>query len=135
MELVGVRNRIRVINNSMCTNPAAVIRSSESIPARQHLLLGGSNKKLDFTPLTGFLAESGNAAYLFGRDAKDLNRQLGDCCPVFETMEEAFQAAVRNAIPGEVVMLAPGCASMDQFRDFEDRGNVFKRIAKEWLES
>lgn len=135
MELVGEKGGVPVFNNSMCTNPAAVIRSSESLSARQHLLIGGSNKKLDFSPLTGYLAASGHAPYLYGRDAEDINRQLGGQYPVYGTMADAFQAAVRNAKAGEVVMLAPGCASMDQFRDFEDRGNVFRAIAKEWLES
>jgi UDP-N-acetylmuramoylalanine--D-glutamate ligase len=135
MEVLGEKDGVRVINNSMCTNPAAVVSSSMAIPALQHLLLGGSNKRLDFGPLQTYLSKSQNRAYLFGRDAEDLNKQLGGGHPVFETMSEAFQDAVRNANAGEVVMLAPGCASMDQFRDFEDRGNVFKSIAKEWLES
>ena len=137
MELVGEKNGVRVINNSMCTNPAAVVASSRSIPARQHLLVGGSNKKLDFGPVLKYMIATGNKhrLYLFGRDAKEVNTSLGGENPVFETMAEAFQAAIRNAKAGEVVMLAPGCASMDQFRDFEDRGNVFKTIAKEWLES
>jgi UDP-N-acetylmuramoylalanine--D-glutamate ligase len=135
MEAVGEKNGVKVINNSMCTNPAAVISSSRAIAARQHLLLGGSNKKLDFEPLQNYLEKSHNKAYLFGCDAESLNAQLGGGFPVFETMAEAFQDAVRNANAGEVIMLAPGCASMDQFRDFEDRGNVFKTMAKEWLES
>jgi len=135
MEVVGEKKGIRVINNSMCTNPAAVISSSQAVKAPQHLLLGGSNKRLDFAPLQNYLEKSHNKAYLFGRDAEALNAQLGGGYPVFRTMAEAFQDAVRNANAGEVIMLAPGCASMDQFRDFEDRGNVFRTMAKEWLES
>ncbi len=135
MELLGERTGIKIINNSMCTNPAAVISSSSSLKEHQHLLLGGSNKKLDFKPLQKYLETSYNKAYLFGRDAEALNEQLGGGHPVFETMAEAFQDAVRNANAGEVVMLAPGCASMDQFDDFRERGNVFKAMAKEWLES
>lgn len=134
MELVGEKCGIRIINNSMCTNPAAVVSSSQAVHARQHLLLGGSNKKLDFKPLQNYLGSSYNRAYLFGRDAAELNEHLGGGHPVFETMGEAFQEAVRNAKSGEVIMLAPGCASMDQFEDFRDRGNVFKAMAKEWLE-
>ncbi|MEA2552451.1 MAG: UDP-N-acetylmuramoylalanine--D-glutamate ligase [Fimbriimonadaceae bacterium] len=135
MELVGEKSGVKVINNSMCTNPVAVVTSSASISAPQHLLIGGSNKKLDFTPLRSYLESSQNRAYLFGRDAGALNEQLGGDYPVFATMADAFQAAVRNANAGEVIMLAPGCASIDQFEDFRDRGNVFKQIAKEWLES
>ncbi len=134
MELVGEKDGIRLINNSMCTNPAAVVTSSKAIPAKQHLLVGGINKNLDFTPLKTYLAECPQSVYLFGRDAESINQQLGGGQSVHGTMSEAFQHAIRNAKAGEVVMLAPGCASMDQFRDFEDRGNVFKTIAKEWLE-
>jgi len=134
MEWVGERDGVRLINNSMCTNPAAVVTSSKAIPAKQHLLVGGINKNLDFAPLKAHLAEIPQPVYLFGRDAESINEQLGGGHPVFQTMTEAFQRAIRNAKAGEVVMLAPGCASMDQFRDFEDRGNVFKTIAKEWLE-
>lgn len=135
MELVGEKCGIRIINNSMCTNPAAVVSSSSAIRAPQHLLLGGSNKKLDFKPLQNYLGSSYNKAYLFGRDAAELNAHLGGGLPIFETMGEAFQAALQNARSGEVIMLAPGCASMDQFEDFRDRGNVFKAMAKEWLET
>jgi UDP-N-acetylmuramoylalanine--D-glutamate ligase len=74
-------------------------------------------------------------AYLYG-EAKDvLNRQLGGGFPTYNTLQEAFRAATDKARPGEVIMLAPGCASTDQFHDFRERGNVFKTIAKEWLES
>jgi len=48
-------------------------------------------------------------------------------------MEEAFLAATDKAVPGDVIMLAPGCASMDQFDDFVARGEKFREIAKEWL--
>lgn len=135
MEELGERNGIRLINNSMCTNPAAVIASSKSIPAHQHLLLGGSNKRLDFAPLREYLAETGHVGYLFGKDAATLQEQLGTEGGVFQTLAEAFTRAIHNAKPGDVVMLAPGCASMDQFEDFRDRGNVFTAMAKEWLES
>jgi UDP-N-acetylmuramoylalanine--D-glutamate ligase len=135
MEAVGEKRGIRIINNSMCTNPDAVIASSRSVAAHQHLLLGGSNKKLDFAPLKHYLESSGHEVYLFGRDAEALKQQLGTEGSVFEKLAEAFSHAIRNAKPGDVVMLAPGCASMDQFEDFRDRGNVFRAMAKEWLES
>lgn len=133
MEPVGERNGIRVINNSMCTNPDAVIKSAQSVKDPAHLLIGGVNKKLDFKPLKNYLANNRRKAYLFGTDAEELNHMLGGNLPIFDTLEQAFHAATENAVKGEVIMLAPGCASSDQFRDFRDRGNVFKAIAKEWL--
>jgi UDP-N-acetylmuramoylalanine--D-glutamate ligase len=133
MEWVGEKGGIRVINNSMCTNPDAVIKSASSVRDPAHLLIGGVNKGLDFKPLKHYLANHRHHAYLFGADAQQINEMLGGSYPVFDTMESAFDEATRKAVRGEVIMLAPGCASTDQFRDFRDRGIVFKAIAKEWL--
>jgi len=133
MEALGDRDGIRVVNNSMCTNPDAVIKSAQSLKDPAHLLIGGVNKGLDFRPLRHYLANHRHRAYLFGTDAAQLNEMLGGSYPVFRTLEEAFAAATEAARSGEVVMLAPGCASTDQFRDFRERGDVFRTIAKEWL--
>jgi len=133
MEYVGTRNGVRIINNSMCTNPDAVIKSAQAVKDPVHLLIGGANKGLNFMPLRNYLANGRNHAYLFGTAASELNEMLGGRYPVFTTMAEAFAAAAAKAVDGEVVMLAPGCASTDQFRDFRERGDVFTQIAKEWL--
>ncbi len=134
MERLGHRAGVEIINNSMCTNPAAVIASSSGVAAPQHLLIGGIKKNYDFLPVRDFLERSGHAAYLFGTDSKEINEELGGSWPVFSTMTLAFRAATEKAGPGEVVMLAPGCASMDQFADFVARGDEFKKMAKEWLD-
>jgi UDP-N-acetylmuramoylalanine--D-glutamate ligase len=133
MEHVGHKNGIELINNSMCTNPAAVVASSSSLGAPQHLLMGGIKKEYDFAPVREHLVKKGHEAYLFGRDAQQIHLELGDIAKVFDTMEEAFLAATDKAVPGDVIMLAPGCASMDQFDDFVARGERFREIAKEWL--
>jgi UDP-N-acetylmuramoylalanine--D-glutamate ligase len=133
MEPVGERGGIRVINNSMCTNPDAVVASAQAVRDPVHLLMGGVNKGLDFRRLKHYLANGRNRAYLFGRDAEELNKMLGGNLPIFDTMKDAFDVATERAVSGEVIMLAPGCASSDQFRDFRDRGEVFKDMAKEWL--
>jgi UDP-N-acetylmuramoylalanine--D-glutamate ligase len=135
MEWLGEKDGVRVVNNSMCTNPAAVVSSAESVPAVTHLLIGGVNKGLDFAPLAEYLATHSNKPYLFGSDAQLLDNMLGEGYSIFGTLDDAFRAATIEARPGEVIMLAPGCASTDQFRDFRDRGEAFKTIAKEWLES
>jgi UDP-N-acetylmuramoylalanine--D-glutamate ligase len=134
MEPVGERDGIRVINNSMCTNPDAVMKSTMALRDPAHLLIGGVNKDLDFGPLRNYLANARHRAYLFGSDAAGLNAMLGGGHPTFATLDEAFGAASAAARAGEVIMLAPGCASTDQFRDFRHRGDVFRNIAKEWLE-
>lgn len=133
MEHLGEKEGIELINNSMCTNPEAVIASSKSLTQKQHLIIGGVTKGLDFSPVGEYLKGASHKAYLFGADAEEINLRLGGAWPVFKTMGEAFQAAARAAKAGETIMLAPGCASLDQFQDFRARGDEFKRLAKEWL--
>jgi UDP-N-acetylmuramoylalanine--D-glutamate ligase len=135
MEFVGARDGVRVINNSMCTNPDAVMKSVQAVRDRTHILMGGVNKRLDFGPLRHYLANHRHKVYLFGIDAPALREMLGVEAPLFASMDEAFRSAVESATSGEVIMLAPGCASTDSFRDFRDRGNVFKAIATDWLRS
>jgi UDP-N-acetylmuramoylalanine--D-glutamate ligase len=134
MEHIGSKQGVLLINNSMCTNPAAIVASSQSLSRRQHLLVGGVDKGMDFAPVREYLEVSNHEVYLFGTDAMTIRRQLGDNLPVFLTMAEAFEFAITRAKDGEIVMLAPGAASMDQFSDFRDRGEQFTKMAKEWLE-
>lgn len=133
MEFVGERDGVRIVNNSMCTNPAALVSSAQALRGRTHLLVGGDAKGLDFTGFGEYLASADSEAYLYGQDATAIQASLTREALIFKTMEEAFRAAVDAAKPGETVMLAPGCASTDQFRDFRERGDVFKNVAKEWL--
>ena len=133
MEIVGSKNGVTVINNSMCTNPAAVVASVQSIKAQTHILLGGVNKDLDFLPLKNFLGSQRHHVYIFGKDREHMFEMLGQTGTLYETLDQAFKASTLQAKPGTVIMLAPGCASTDQFRDFRHRGDVFRSIAKEWL--
>ncbi len=134
MERVGERDGIEVLNNSMCTNPDAVVSSALGVKRPTLLLVGGADKGLDFTPLGRLLGGGRHRAYLFGRDARQIDAEMGGGFPTFATMEQAFRAAALDAHPGETIMLAPGCASSDQFRDFRDRGNQFREMAKDWLQ-
>lgn len=137
MELVGERNGVLVVNNSMCTNPEAVESSARGLLRTQHILMGGVNKDLGFGQLGGYLRDAGHSVYLYGQDALILDEQLAQvpvdrrhCCV---TLTDAFARAVDKAKPGEAIVLSPGCASFDQFKDFTERGEVFRKIAKEWL--
>ena len=133
MERVGEKDGVRVVNNSMCTNPDAVVSSALAAKDPTSLLVGGVDKGLDFGPLGRLLGGGRHRAYLFGRDARKIDAEMGGGFPVFDTMEDAFKAATAVARKGEVVMLAPGCASSDQFRDFRHRGDSFREMAKDWL--
>jgi UDP-N-acetylmuramoylalanine--D-glutamate ligase len=140
MQNVGACGGIRLVNNSMCTNPEAVVASVQSLHQPAHILIGGLNKGLDFEPVARFVAEQGHSAYLYGASAEEIAADFASVAGrerfvVCTTMQEAFARAIHNAKTGETVILAPGCASMDQFRDFRDRGSVFTSLAKEWLQT
>jgi UDP-N-acetylmuramoylalanine--D-glutamate ligase len=135
MERLGSRRGVSVINNSMCTNPAAVVSSLNGLDGHVLLLMGGINKRLDFAPLRHYLATTDHDVLLFGTDAAELAKVLSLNGATYRTMQEAFEAATDRAAEGDTIILAPGCASTDQFRDFRHRGDVFKAIAMEWLNS
>lgn len=132
MQFVEEFSKVKYINNSMCTNPAAVVASIESLGTElAHVLVGGVNKDLPFAPLNDYLQDKSHQIYLFGRDASQINQELSQKWQVYDTMKQAFDAAAKEAKDGEIVMLAPGCASMDQFRDFRHRGDVFCQYVRE----
>lgn len=135
MEPLGAKGGVQVVNNSMCTNPMAVINSCLSLKQRLHVLMGGNTKNGDYAPLRNFLQSSGQNVYLYGSDSGHLNNLLGGGFAEYPSLEAAFDSAVVAAQPGEVVMLAPGCASSGPFANFKERGAAFKRIAKDWLEN
>ncbi|MBX7131501.1 MAG: UDP-N-acetylmuramoyl-L-alanine--D-glutamate ligase [Fimbriimonadaceae bacterium] len=134
MERLGSRGDVLVVNNSMCTNPKAVIASSRSLPLHQHLLMGGQTKQLDFSSVKEYLVSSGHKLYLFGQDGDGLFEQLGDVGSKYSSMEDAFAAATQAAKPGEAILLSPGCASAYPFPNFRERGEAFRRMAQYWLD-
>jgi UDP-N-acetylmuramoylalanine--D-glutamate ligase len=133
MELVGEKGGVIVVNNSMCTNPAAVVASSSGLKRRQRLILGGNRKQLDFTPVGDYLRGTTHSAYLFGPDTDGLNSQLRGSWPSFPSMQDAFVAAVADAVAGDAVVLMPGCASAEPYSNFRERGDAFRAMAQEWL--
>lgn len=135
MEVVGEKGGVLVVNNSMCTNPSAVIASSRGLKRRQRLILGGNRKELDFAPVGEYLHGTNHAAYLFGPDTDGLNRQLSADWKTFESMEEAFAAAAADATDGDAIVLMPGCASAEPFANFRERGDAFRKLALGWLQS
>jgi len=139
MEFLGERSGVSVINNSMCTNPEAVIVSSSSLPNKQHILMGGNTKNLDFGSVREYLLQSGHAVYLYGEgsvppSANSLAMQLAPLGTHFSSLDEAFSAATSAAKQGEVILLAPGCLSTYPFASFRERGEHFRTLAKEWTQ-
>lgn len=134
MERLGSRGDVLVVNNSMCTNPRAVIASSQSLPMRQHLLMGGQTKNLDFTEVKTYLNASNHALYLFGQPGDGLFEQLGDIATTYDSMEAAFLSATARAVPGDAILLSPGCASAYPFPNFRERGEAFRSMAQNWID-
>jgi UDP-N-acetylmuramoylalanine--D-glutamate ligase len=137
LEFIGEKDGIRIVNNSMCTNPSAVLSSLDGVSGRVLLMAGGVSKVDDLSPLAEVGSRVGHA-FLFGRDGRKLEAAFssGDASTsVFNSLDDAFAEAVRAARSGDTILLSPGCASFDQFDDFIDRGNHFRRLAREWIGS
>lgn len=135
MEFVGERNGVCVYNNSMCTNPQAVMTSVDSLTMRQHLLMGGNMKNVDYGALRAYLQQSSHRVYLFGNpsESQELAAVLGADWPVFSSLRSAFCNAIEFAGSGEAIVLSPGCRSSYPYADFRERGDDFRRMAKEWI--
>ena len=135
MEVLGQFQGVLVVNNSMCTNPMAVITSSKSLTEKQHLLIGGHPKNLDFSELRTYLKDAEHLVYVFGPNASEMNEKLGGIWPCYSTLENAFLKAADTARKGEAIMLAPGCASSFPFANFRERGDAFRQMVKNWMNS
>ena len=96
-----------------------------------HLLLGGDGKSADFSPLARYLNGDNVRLYCFGRDGAQLAALHPEVAEQTETMEQAMRLLATRVQPGDMVLLSPACASLDQFKNFEQRGNEFARLAKE----
>ena len=134
MERLGEKNGTVIVNNSMCTNPAAVIASSQSVGQRQHLLMGGVTKNLDFGVVGEYLQNTDHKVYVFGPGAEHMITMLGYQWPTFPSLEAAFGAATQSAKPGETILLSPGCASAEPYANFKERGEAFRAMVRDWLD-
>lgn len=115
------------INDSKATNPDAVLAALKLVGGRHNvrLLLGGLDKEMDFSLLNDG-AGSVAKAYLYGQCAKRIAAALTFPYELFSSFDDAFEAAFAAMHRGEVLLLSPACASMDQFRDYAARGEAFR---------
>ncbi len=136
LELVAAANGVRYINDSKATNPDAVVRALETVapppPGRILLIAGGLDKGMDFSLLTRALPLHVREIFLIGKSRESLaNLWRGMVyCQQFSSLEAAVDVAVEHAAPGDVVLLSPGCASMDMFANYAERGDSFRRAVK-----
>ena len=130
LELVAEIGGVRFVNDSKATNTAAARRALASYDVPLHVILGGSRKGESFDELA---RELHGRAYLIGETAEELAEALergGVPYVRCGDLESAVSAAAATARSGEVVLLSPACASYDQFRDFEQRGEEFRRLVQ-----
>jgi UDP-N-acetylmuramoylalanine--D-glutamate ligase len=134
LELVREVAGVRFVNDSKATNPEAAERALSAYPPGIRLILGGSRKGIPFARLAKRAAASGVAqAYLIGDSADEIAEALaaeGVRFTYSRDLPTAVKDAFRDADPGEVVLLSPACASYDQFRDFEERGERFSELVE-----
>jgi UDP-N-acetylmuramoylalanine--D-glutamate ligase len=134
LEFVATINGVDYYNDSKATNVDATIKALESFPANIHLILGGKDKGSDYTVLNDLLRQRVKRVYTIGAAAAKIESQIvtskngGPELVHAETLENAIRKANAVARPGDVVLLAPACASFDQFKSYEHRGKVFKEI-------
>jgi UDP-N-acetylmuramoylalanine--D-glutamate ligase len=127
LELVAEIDGVRYVNDSKATNVAAAVRALEAYrDERVHLILGGSPKGEDFRPLAAAIGGNVRSIHLIGAEGPRLTELVDG--HEDDTLERAVDHARSLARPGEVVLLSPACASFDQFENFEQRGEAFRRL-------
>jgi UDP-N-acetylmuramoylalanine--D-glutamate ligase len=129
LEFVRELNGVKYYNDSKATNVDATEKAIDAFSGGLWIILGGKDKNSDYTVLRGKLAAKAKGILLIGAAAAIIEQQLkSDGLPLIQsgTLEAAVQRAASEAKPGDTVLLAPACASFDQFENYEHRGRVFK---------
>lgn len=142
IEFVRELDGVLYFNDSKATNVDAALKAIHAFDGNIWIILGGKDKGSDYAPLREPLHARAKAALLIGapppydhagapliKKALDGAVETVDC----ETLENALKHARKHAVAGDIVLLAPACASFDQFQNYEERGNVFKQIAKDLI--
>jgi UDP-N-acetylmuramoylalanine--D-glutamate ligase len=131
LEYVATIGGVEYYNDSKATNVDATIKALESFPANIHLILGGKDKGSDYTVLNDLLRQRVKRVYTIGAAAAKIESQIKAAEIVHAgSLEEALRRAHASAETGDIVLLAPACASFDQFNSYEHRGRVFKDVVR-----
>jgi len=131
LEFVNEIDGVAYYNDSKATSVDATLKAIDAFPGGLWIILGGKDKDSDYTLLREPLRAKARAVLLIGAAARKIEAHLADDhVPLLHcgTLAGAVQKAHRSAEPGETVLLAPACASFDQFENFEQRGRVFKEL-------
>ena len=128
LEFIREIEGVRFYNDSKGTNVGSVVKSLQSFSEPVILIAGGKDKNGDLSPLKEFIQKRVKHLILIGEAKERMNRELGGLTDTVmaKTMEEAVLLAHQKAKAGEVVLLSPACSSFDMFKDYKERGKVFK---------
>jgi UDP-N-acetylmuramoylalanine--D-glutamate ligase len=134
MQKIAVINDVTFYDDSKSTNVGSAIAALNGMQKNIVLIAGGDGKGQDFSPLKPAVANCARAVVLLGRDAHKIAEAIQDSqVPLHyvATMEEAVRLSFLLAHPGDVVMLSPACASLDMFKNYIHRAEVFTGVVKE----
>ena len=125
--LVAEIDGVKYVDDSKATNIAAMCAAVKMCAGNVHLIAGGRPKESDFSLAKDLLAQRVSHLYLIGEASGMMQAAWGDAvrCSSCGTLEKAVEAAQKQALPGDTVLLSPACTSFDQFRDFNERGDCF----------
>jgi UDP-N-acetylmuramoylalanine--D-glutamate ligase len=130
LEFVRELDGVAYYNDSKATNVDATLKAIDAFPGGLWIILGGKDKNSDYTVLRQPLREKSRAALLIGAAAAKIEEQLNGVVRIEHsgTLKNAVETGWREAASGDTVLLAPACASFDQFQNYEHRGRVFKEL-------
>jgi len=128
-EYVDEVKGVRFINDSKATNEDAVKKCLQSLKNPVILIMGGKDKGADFSSIKDEVKKGVKKIFSIGEAKEKIRNQLGGACPIFmvDNLKEAVKEAFKEAAEGDYILLSPGCASFDQFENYKQRGDMFKR--------
>lgn len=137
LEFVGEFGGVRYYNDSKATSVDAAIKALDSFEGNLWVILGGKDKGSDYTVLRERLGKKAHAVLLIGAASEKIAEHLAGAVKLIEagTLDRAVREARANAHAGDTVLLAPACASFDQFQSYEHRGQVFKELVRDGAKS
>jgi UDP-N-acetylmuramoylalanine--D-glutamate ligase len=136
IEFVATISGVDYFNDSKATNVDATLKALDAFPGNVLVILGGKDKGCDYTILRDALRRHARMVLLIGSAADKIEAELGGVVPAERagTMALAVEIAAARAQPGDTVLLAPACASFDQFESYEHRGRAFKQLVRDLAE-
>jgi UDP-N-acetylmuramoylalanine--D-glutamate ligase len=131
LEFVRKKDGVFFFNDSKATNPPSLLKALNSFPVNPIILIaGGKDKNFDFSALAEPVRQRCKLLILMGEAKEKMNRSIGDFAETYlvGTFEEAVLLAFQKSRNGDIILLSPGCASFDMFRNYEERGDYFKKL-------